>query len=509
MTESSLPTTTSRHELATRTLPPRRLRPWPNVLVGLAAIGAIVAAVLLVGPSSTTSTVQYRYVTVDRGVVQASESASGNLAPVSESDLNFKSSGILTGLYVSAGEHVHAGQLLAQIDPTAAQVALEEAQANLEAAQAKLAETEANPSGSSSSSTQSAPTESRMLRATDAFGSTGASGSTSVGSTATTGTTGSTGTSKAKSPTTKKKSTTSAQSSSTSAVTEATDQANIASAEAAVSSDELTVKTDQQALDGTKLYAPSAGTIASISGAVGDEVSAGSGSSSSASADTGSGSSSTAGAATSSSTSSSSDSSSSSGSGFVVLANLSTMQLVVSVSEADIGTIKVGEPATVSVDALPDEEFAAKVTAISVLSTDSSGVVSYNVTLNLTQGSSQLRPGMSATATIISKQVNDAIDVESAAVSSAGTSSTVLLVKNGKTVETPVITGLVGTSATQIVAGLQPGQEVAIRVATSIATATGTSSSTSTGTLGGGLGGSGFAGGGFAGGGGGRFSRGG
>jgi multidrug efflux pump subunit AcrA (membrane-fusion protein) len=191
-----------------------------------------------------------------------------------------------------------------------------------------------------------------------------------------------------------------------------------------------------------------------------------------------------------------------------VLADLSTMQLVVSVSEADIGTIKVGEPATVSVDALPDDEFAAKVTAISVLSTDTSGVVSYDVTLNLTQSSSQLRPGMSATATIISKQVSDAVNVESAAVSSGGTSSSVLLVKNGKTVETPVITGLVGTSATQIVAGLQPGEEVAIRVATSIATATGTSSSTSTGTLGGGFGGGGFAGGGFAGGGG-RFSRGG
>jgi multidrug efflux pump subunit AcrA (membrane-fusion protein) len=488
------------------------------VLLGLAAVGAIVAAVLLVGPSSTSSSVQYRYVTVERGVVQTSESASGNLAPVSESDLNFKSSGILTGLYVSAGEHVHAGELLAQIDPTAARVALEEAQANLEAAEAKLAETEANPSGSSSSSSQSAPTASRLLRSTDAFGGTGASGSTSTGTTGITGITGTSGstgptgtkspTPKKKTPASQKKSSASTQNSSNSAVTEATDQANIASAEAAVSSDKLTVKTDQEALDGTKLYAPSAGTIASISGAVGDEVTAGSGSGSSASSGTGSGASSSTlgGAASSSSTTSSSDASSSSGSGFIVLADLSTMQLVVSVSEADIGTIKVGEPATVSVNALTNEEFAAKVTAISVLSTDTSGVVSYDVTLRLTQSSSQLRPGMSATATIISKQVNDAINVESAAVTTSGTTSTVLLVKNGKTVETPVITGLVGTSATQIVAGLQPGEEVAIQVATSIATSTGTSSSSSTGTLGGGGFGGGFGGGGF---GGARFGRGG
>jgi multidrug efflux pump subunit AcrA (membrane-fusion protein) len=110
-----------------------------------------------------------------------------------------------------------------------------------------------------------------------------------------------------------------------------------------------------------------------------------------------------------------------------VLADLSSMQLVVSVSEADIGSIKVGEPATVSIDALPNEEFAAKVTSISVLSTDTSGVVSYDVTLRLTQNSSKLRPGMSATATIISQQVNDAVNVESAAISSRGTTSTVML----------------------------------------------------------------------------------
>jgi multidrug efflux pump subunit AcrA (membrane-fusion protein) len=514
MTETPLPTTTRRHELDVGGIPARRLRPWPNYILGVAVVGAIVAAVLLVGPAATSSSTQYRYVTVERGVVQASESASGNLAPINESDLNFKSSGILTGLYVSAGQHVHAGQLLAQIDPTSAQVALEEAQANLEAAQAKLAETEANPSGSSSSS-PSTPTESRLARATDTYGATGASGATAPAPTGATGDSvgasgdsGASGTTKTKSPSSKKKSSSSTtQSSSDSAVTAATDQANIASAQAAVSSDELTVKTDQTALDGTKLYAPTAGTIASVSGAVGDEVTAGSGSSSADASDSGSGSSGSAlgGAASSSAAASSSDSSSSSsGSGFIVLADLSSMQLVVSVSEADIGTIKAGEPATVSVNALPSEEFAAKVTSISVLSTDTSGVVSYDVTLQLTQNSSQLRPGMSATATIISKQVNDAINVESAAISSRGTTSTVLLVKNGKTVETPVITGLVGTSSTQVVAGVQPGDEVAIAVASSIATATGTSSSSSTGSLGGGLGGGGFGGGGL-----GRFARGG
>jgi HlyD family secretion protein len=187
-----------------------------------------------------------------------------------------------------------------------------------------------------------------------------------------------------------------------------------------------------------------------------------------------------------------------------VLANLSSMQLVVSVSESDIGSIKVGQPATISVDALPNEEFAARVTAISLLSSDSSGVVSYSVTIKLTQNSSQLKPGMTATATIITGQVSDAVNVESAAISSRSSDSTVTVDKNGKMVVTPVITGLVGASSTQIVAGVTPGEELAIPISTSIATSTTT---TGSGTLGSGTGG-GFGGAALSGlGGGGGFSR--
>lgn len=511
--------TSEPHQPSRRRQPPglagggtRNARPWQNFVLGLACAGAIVAAYELVGPpSSSTTTTENRLVTVARGVVQATESASGNLAPVSESDLNFKSSGILTGLYVQAGQHVQAGQLLAEIDPTTASVALQQAEANLQAAQAKLAATEANPSGSasvgsgsgSSGAGAAAASFSGPTGASGASGSSGASGPSGV--TAATGATASTTPPGATKPAPKKKATTT---SAPSAVTKATDAANIASAQASVSSAELTVQSDESALAGTKLYAPSAGTIASISGAVGDAVTAGAGS---ASANAGSGASSTSGSgaasafgASSSSSNASNSSSSSSSSAFIVLANLSAMQLVVSVSETDIGQVKVGQPATISVAALPSEEFAAKVTAISLLSSSSSGVVSYSVTIKLTQNSRQLRPGMTATATIVTGQVSDAVNVASAAL----TGSTVTVDRNGTMTVTRVITGLVGSSTTQIVAGLTPGEQVAIPVSTSIATSTAT---TGSGTLGSGTLGSGSLGGGaFTGGGGfARFGRGG
>jgi multidrug efflux pump subunit AcrA (membrane-fusion protein) len=189
-----------------------------------------------------------------------------------------------------------------------------------------------------------------------------------------------------------------------------------------------------------------------------------------------------------------------------VIADLHRMQLVISVSESDIGSVHVGQPATVTVDALPNEEFAARVTSISVLPTSSSGVVSYDVTLQLTQTSSH-GAGMSASATIVTAQAAGAVTVENAAISSRGANSTVTVDHNGKMVVTPVITGLAGTNATQIVSGLQPGQEVAIPITTRLATAGSTGTG---GTLGGGAG-LGGGGGGFLGGGGGigRFLRGG
>ena len=528
----------------------RRASPVQIVVLVAAAAGAIGAGVLEIGTPSSSSGTEIRLAAVQRGVVQTTVSASGNLEPATEVGLNFKASGILTELYVQAGQHVKAGQLLAEIDPTTAQVALEQAQATLKSAQANLASVEADPSGSSSTSAGSgsrgtasaasvattAALERSPLARTAAYpgpgstGSTGYSGATgaasgsgsaggsaspagttgtagtgSTGSTAATGpatsapkpttgkgtsgkgTTGSKGSATPSTTTTTPRGSTAATgsaSSSTQTASPATIAANLAQAQASVASAQLTVKSDEAALAGTKLYSTATGTVASISGQVGTAVTAGT-AGSSGSGSSGSGSSgSSAASAFSAASSSSSASSTSSTSGFIVVANLNQMQMVVSVSESDIATIHVGQAATVSVDALPNDEFAAKVTAISVLPTSSSGVVSYDVTLLLTQLDSQVRAGMSATATIVTGQAVGALTVDSAAINSRGTTSTITLDENGKMVVTDVITGLVGTSSTQIIAGnVKVGDEVAIPVTTALATASATSGTA--GTLGG------------------------
>ena len=180
-----------------------------------------------------------------------------------------------------------------------------------------------------------------------------------------------------------------------------------------------------------------------------------------------------------------------------MLADLTAMQLVAPFSESDIGKVKVGRPATITVNALPGQEFAGHVTSIALLSTTSGGVVSYNVTIDLDQTSPALLPGMTASAQIVTAQAENAVNVTSSALSRRGGPSTVTVVRGGKQVVQPVITGVVGDSTTQVVAGLSPGDQVAVPVAS------GLGASTAAAGLGGRGGGGGLGGGGLGGGGGG------
>ncbi|HTC72459.1 MAG TPA: biotin/lipoyl-binding protein, partial [Solirubrobacteraceae bacterium] len=130
---------------------------WLLYALGALCAGAIVAAVLLVGPSSSSQASVTRTATAAQGVVQSSVSGSGNLQAISQLNLGFKTAGTVTHIYVSQGQHVVQGQLLATLDPQSAEVTLEQAKASLQSAEANLAkEEETDGEGSSAGSTSSA-----------------------------------------------------------------------------------------------------------------------------------------------------------------------------------------------------------------------------------------------------------------------------------------------------------------------------------------------------------------
>src|SRR5271154_3914800 len=124
---------------------------WLVYALGALCAGAIVAAVLVVGPASGSQASVTRTATVARGVVQSTVSGSGNLQPASQLNLGFKTAGTVTHIYVHQGEQVAEGQLLAALDPQSAEVTLQQARASLQSAEANLAsEEETDGEGSSS-----------------------------------------------------------------------------------------------------------------------------------------------------------------------------------------------------------------------------------------------------------------------------------------------------------------------------------------------------------------------
>jgi HlyD family secretion protein len=113
----------------------------PRILVaGLAAVALVLGGLIfrdVFVPAKNTASSLNLY-TVGRRTVTASVTGTGNLVPMTQSNVSFRVSGILTEVDARVGDHVTTGQVLAKIDPTAQQQALAAAQANLQVAQANL-----------------------------------------------------------------------------------------------------------------------------------------------------------------------------------------------------------------------------------------------------------------------------------------------------------------------------------------------------------------------------------
>lgn len=96
---------------------------------------------------------------------------------------------------------------------------------------------------------------------------------------------------------------------------------------------------------------------------------------------------------------------------FKIAEDLTRMQVYTSVDEADIGRVRVGQKATFTVPAFPDEVFNASVTQIRNDPQVQQNVVTYNVLLDVTNDEFKLRPGMTTTVTILISEVHDALMV--------------------------------------------------------------------------------------------------
>ncbi len=101
---------------------------------------------------------------------------------------------------------------------------------------------------------------------------------------------------------------------------------------------------------------------------------------------------------------------------FTIAEDLTRMELQVDIDEADIGRVAVGNEATFTVDAYADKTFPATITSVRYAPESTDNVVTYKAVLSVDNSDLDLRPGMTASATIVVREVADALLVPNAAL---------------------------------------------------------------------------------------------
>ncbi|GEL95810.1 efflux RND transporter periplasmic adaptor subunit [Cellulomonas composti] len=233
-------------------------------------------------------------------------------------------------------------------------------------------------------------------------------------------------------------------------------QAQIDAADAQVDVAQAAYDEADEAMSDATLVAPAAGLVTTVDLEVGDAVT-GTGSSS------GSGG---AGGATGGTGATGSSTSDTSSAQFVIVGT-DAWQVTTSVDETDVALIEVGDQVEMTSDDLTDTLYGT-VGEIGLVSTSSSGVASYPVTVDVTLPDETLHDGVSVDTTIIYERRTDVLTVPSIAVTQAddGTSQVTQVADDGTTSIVAVETGETSGTLVEITSGLSEGDSVQVEVVT-------------------------------------------
>lgn len=160
---------------------------------------------------------------------------------------------------------------------------------------------------------------------------------------------------------------------------------------------------------------------------------------------------------------------------FTIAKDLTNMQVVADVDEADIGDVKVGERVTFTVDAYPDNTFSGTVTQVRQEATTTNNVVTYSVVISAPNADLKLKPGLTATVTIYTQENKGVLSVPSKALrftpeketvggmkikDIANAKNKVWTIEGNTIVAHRVNIGMTDGSHTQILSGISRGAKV-------------------------------------------------
>ncbi|WP_131787990.1 efflux RND transporter periplasmic adaptor subunit [Protofrankia symbiont of Coriaria ruscifolia] len=402
----------------------RRARPRigrRTLALGAVAVVVIVAGSITIGlaVSSSAGSSNPRLVAAGLGTIRQAVSAAGVIQAAHQADLTFGVSGRVTGISVTVGQQVTAGQALATVDSAALAASVAQAEATVATSESRL------------SADQSAGASDAQLNADNQ------------------------------------------------AITAARN--GLAAA--------------QQSLSQATLTSPIAGTVAAVNLTVGQQVSGGGATASGGTGGTGSGSGGGDSAAGSASTTSASASSAQ-----VVVVGSDGYKIAAGVDDTQIGEIKTGNQAVITPNGATTTVFGT-VSTVGLLPTQSSGVATYPVAIDVTGTPAGLHLGASAQVQIIVRQLTDVLTVPTTALHYAGSQAQVYQLAGSQQVPRAVTVGVSSGGVTQITGGLAAGDMVVIPESVSSGRTGGGGGTPSgrPGGFGGGGGGFGGGGGGFSG----------
>jgi macrolide-specific efflux system membrane fusion protein len=148
--------------------------------------------------------------------------------------------------------------------------------------------------------------------------------------------------------------------------------------------------------------------------------------------------------------------------GFIVISNNGSMALHGTIGEADVVKLKLGQVATVTVDAVGTAKMTGKVTSLDPVATIASGVPVYGIDVTIDLPSASVRPGMSGTANVIIASSPTALTVPNLAVKTASGRRYLTVMKDGQQVDTDVTFGLSNDTVTEVLTGVQEGDVVVL-----------------------------------------------
>lgn len=168
---------------------------------------------------------------------------------------------------------------------------------------------------------------------------------------------------------------------------------------------------------------------------------------------------------------------------FTIAKDLTNMQVVANVDEADIGNVKEGDRVTFTVDAYPDDTFEGTVKQVRLEATTTNNVVTYEVVISAPNADLKLKPGLTANVTIYTQERSGVLAVANKALRFIPTKETVgkdmkivdckgknkVWTLNGNTLTAhPVTIGQSDGINTEITKGLKQGDKIVTEIVVNV-----------------------------------------